>query len=176
MNRYLFIIIPALLIFNTLTGQTTIVKCIENDQKNPDSGDPIVVKTCLYKNFKFKTTSFPDFAGRYFNTKHEVYVLVNKKYIKTTNSNVFNKSQGELVSIINKRIQKDFKDFSTDSTTKKCFTGLHSIPIYKMNDFRISFNNDEIWFEVNWDVPMACRDVDGTIISFKLSQIREYLK
>jgi hypothetical protein len=165
-----------LLIFNVLTGQSLTVKCVEKEIKNPDGKDPIIVRTCFIKNFKFKETSYPDYVGRYFDSEHKVYVLVNKKYIRTVNSNVFSKKQDELVSIINERIQKDFKNFSSDSTDKECFAGLDSIPEYKMNDFEISFQKNEIWFEVNWGLTGACRAVDGTIVSFKLSEIQKYLK
>ena len=45
-----------------------------------------------------------------------------------------------------------------------------------MNDFEISFQNNEIWFEVNWGFTGACRYVGGSIVSFKLSEIRKYIK
>ena len=31
-------------------------------------------------------------------------------------------------------------------------------------------------YEVNWGLSGACRTVDGTIVSFKLSEIKKYLK
>lgn len=176
MMRSHFFVISLLLMFNVLPGQSLTVNCIEKYRKNPDGKVPIIVRTCFIKNFKFKETSYPDYVGRYFDSDYEVYVLVNKKYIKTVNSAAFNNNQEELVSKINERILKDFKDFSSDSAVKECFADLDSIPKYKMNDFEISFQNNEIWFEVNWGLPGVCRSVDGTIVSFKLSEIRKYLK
>ena len=35
--------------------------------------DPILIKTCLIKNFKFIKTSYPDYVGRYVYSEHEVY-------------------------------------------------------------------------------------------------------
>jgi hypothetical protein len=52
---------------------------------------------------------------------------------------------------------------------------MDSIPTYHMDDFKISFNGEEIWFEVNWGLPGACRPVDGTIVSFKMTEIYQYL-
>jgi hypothetical protein len=45
-----------------------------------------------------------------------------------------------------------------------------------MNDFDISFNGNDIWFEVHWDLSAVCRNVDGTIVSFDINQIKKYLK
>jgi hypothetical protein len=162
--------------FNVLAGQSLSVKCVEKETKNPDGKDPIIVRTCFIKNFKFKETSFPDNVVRYFDSENEVYILVGKKYIKTVNSKVFNKNQNELVAIINEQIQKDLKKNLSDSTVKECFSDLNTIPDYKMNDFEISFQNNEIWFEVKWGLPSVCRAVDGTIVTFKISEIQKYLK
>lgn len=82
-----------------------------------------------------------------------------------------------MVSIINKRIQRDFIKFSSDSNSRDCLSELDSIPVYKMNDFEISVDKNEIWFEVHWGIgTIACRAVDGTIVSFKFDEIRKYLK
>jgi hypothetical protein len=176
MNKFHLLVFSFFLVANALTGQSLTVKCVEKERKNPDGETPIIVRTCWFKKFKFKETSYPDHVGRYFYSEHEVYVLVNKKYIKTVNSNVFNKKQHELVSIINKRIQKDFKELLSDSTNADCFTELRSVPAYKMDELDLSFHDDKIWFEANWDMTSACLAVSGTIVSFKLSEIRKYLK
>jgi hypothetical protein len=176
MNKFYILTFSLFLVSNVLTGQVLKATCVEKEKKNTDGKDPIIIKTCLFKNFKFKTTASPDLVGRYFHSEHEVYVLVNKKYVKTVNSTVFNKKQDELVSIINERIQNDFKELSSDSASKDCFRDLRSIPAYKMDELKISFQNDEIWFEVDWDMTSACLAVSGSIVTFKLSEIRKYLK
>jgi hypothetical protein len=99
-----------------------------------------------------------------------------KGYVKTTNSEVFNQNQNKLLAIINKKIQEDYKAYSSDSATKECFLGVDSIPEYEMDDLGISFNGNEIWFEVHWDLGAACRSVDGTIVSFTVNEIKKYLK
>ena len=87
---------------------------------------------------------------------------------------MFNKNQNKLVTTINKRILEDFHKFSTDSNTKECLTEIDSIPTYKMDDFEISFEGNEIWFEVHWGLSGACRNVDGTIVTFKVNEIKKY--
>jgi hypothetical protein len=72
---------------------------------------------------------------------------------------VFNKEQNELIDTINARILKDFHTFSSDPNTKECLTEIDLIPTYKVDDFEISFNDDEIFFEVHWGLSGACRSV-----------------
>jgi hypothetical protein len=174
MKAFYFIIF-FLLAHSASKGQIIKLSCTEKERKSEDGNDPIIIETCLLKNFKFISTSYPDYAGRYVYSEHEVYIRTNNKYIKTTNAKVFNKRQDKLVAIINNRIQQDFREFSSDSNTKECFTDIDSIPEYKMNDFEISFYGNEIWFEIHWGLISACRSVDGTIVSFKLSEIEKYL-
>ena len=175
MKRFSILIIFVLLIHSRSDGQTAKPSCIEKERKNEEGKDPILIKTCRIKNFKFVSTSYPDYVGRYVYSEHEVYIFRNNKYVKTTNSKVFNKNQDKLVAAINKRILEDFHKFSADSSTKDCLTEIDSIPTYKMNDFEISFEGNEIWFEVHWGLSSACRSVDGTIVSFKLNDIKKYL-
>ena len=169
-------IIVFLLTVSISSGQAIKLSCSEKERKNPEGNDPILVKTCFIKNFKFVETSHPDYAGRYVFHEYEVYVKKDNKYIRTTNSNVFNKNQNKLLDTINTRILEDFNSFRSDSSSNECFTGIDTIPTYKMDDINITFSDDKICFVVNWGLPMACRDVDGTIISFKIDDIKHYLK
>jgi len=157
-------------------GQKMNFHCIEKYKKSDNTEDSIIIQTCFLNAYKFVTTSYPDYKGRYTYSEHKVFVLKNHKYLDITNSEVFNGKQNSLVKIINEKIQKDFKDFSADGNTKDCFTGIDSIPTYKMDDLGISFYGNEIWFEVNWDLSSACTSVNGTIVSFKINEIKKYLK
>jgi hypothetical protein len=176
MKLILSIAIFALLKFDPCQGQSLKLTCTERQKKSHYVNDSIIITTCLLKNFKFNTTSYPDYAGRYVYSEHEVYIRTANGYTRTTNSKVFNQNQSELVEIINKRIQADFKALSSDSNTRECLADIDSIPKYAMNDLEISFNGNEIWFEVHWGLSSACRAVDGTIVSFDLEEIKKYLK
>jgi hypothetical protein len=79
------------------------------------------------------------------------------------------------VFIINERIRRDFNEFKADSNSRACLTGMDSVPVYKMNDFEISFYDNEIWFSVRWGLGVVCLPVDGTIVTFKLDEIKKYL-
>jgi hypothetical protein len=173
MYKYISVLLLASIIYSAPRAQLKVT-CSEKEKKADYGNDPIIVKTCILKNFKFISTSYPDYAGRYFSSESEVFVRVNNKYIKTSNSRVFKRNQAELLALINERIQSDYHSFEADSNTKACFLNMDSIPVYKMDELNISFYEDEIWFEVHWDLPIACRVVDGTIVSFKLKELGKY--
>jgi|SRR5450755_1192249 hypothetical protein len=175
-GRSILFILSFLLSYHISTAQHIKLTCTEKELKNGKSQDPILVKTCYIKNFKFVETSYPDDVGRYFDSEHEVYGWVNNKYHKAVNSKVFNKDQDKLVSIINERIQKEYKDDLANPEVKDCLDGLDSIPTYKMNDFEISFFKNEIWFQVHWGLGSVCRAVDGSIVTFKITEVEKYLK
>jgi hypothetical protein len=82
-------------------AQSFKLTCSEREKKNENGTDPILVKTCFIKGFKFISTSYPDYAGRYTSTENVVLVRVNNKFVKTKNSKVFNKRQAILVALIN---------------------------------------------------------------------------
>lgn len=100
---------------------------------------------------------------------------MNKRYIRTTNEKVFNKKQDRLLKVLNDRIRKNFEKFSKNPETKECLTEIETNPTYTMNDFELSFQGNEIWFEIKWGLVSVCRAVDGTIVIFKLNEIKEYL-
>ena len=164
------------MIANISLGQSFKVTCSERERKNADSKYPDLIKTCFIKNYKFVQTFSTDNVGRYVNSEEEVYVYFDKKYIKTNNSKVFNKKQDTLILIINNKIQQGFKKNKSDSTVNECLRGIDSIPIYKMNDLEISFQNDEIQFGIDWGLRYACGPVNGVTVSFKLSEIEKYLR
>ena len=138
MYKYILVLFFASLAYPAPRAQLK-VSCTEKEKKTDYGNDPIIIKTCIIKNFKFISTSYPDYAGRYFSSESKVFVRVNNKYIQTSNSKVFKKNQAELLAMINERIQNDFHSFKTDSNTKDCFLYMDPIPAYKMDELDISF-------------------------------------
>lgn len=174
--RFTFLFIFYAISTTFCNAQKLTFHCVEQSKKSEYPGDSIFIQTCFLNDFKFVTTLYPDYAGRYTYSEHTVFALKNQIYSETTNANVFNEKQSKLVNIINKKIQEDFKKFSTDNNTKDCFDGIDSIPTYTMNDFEIFFTGNEISFAVNWGLPSACRNVSVTSIYFKINKIKKYLK
>jgi hypothetical protein len=163
------------LFYSTISnGQTTRASCSEHYEKNEDGPDSIIIKKCFIKHFKIISTGYPDYKGRY-TFEEELYLKKNNKFIKISNSEMFKSNQSELLLTINNKIQEDFLNFRTDPNSKDCFEGIDSIPKYSLNDLNISFEGNNIWFEVTFGLNSACRAVDGTIVSFPIDQISKYL-
>jgi hypothetical protein len=177
MKQFYATVIVFLLTPGVSFSQPVKLSCIKKERKSDYGKYPILIQTCFLKNFKFISTSYPDGVGRYFpeGEEHEVFALKNNKYVETTNSKVFNKKQSELLDTINARILRDFNKLRADSNTKECLTEIDSIPVYKMDDIKISFNNGEIWFEVNWGLSGGCRAAGGAIVCLKINDIKQYL-
>ena len=79
------------------------VSCTEKFRKNPDGKDPIIIKTCLLRKFKIVTIGTPDYKGRY-GYEYLVYKKRAGGFIKSSNSQLFNDKQNELLAIINQRM------------------------------------------------------------------------
>ncbi|WP_345258378.1 hypothetical protein [Flaviaesturariibacter amylovorans] len=168
-----------LLMLTTAAGaQAPRVRCTERQVKSndPEIKDPVLRTTCYLGSYRFIETAFPDYAGRYVEREHSVFVRVQGRWQRTTNSRVFNGRQGELLARINRGIREEWEGFRADSNTRDCMEGVAAPPRYGMNDLAISFHDGAIWFSVEWDVPMACRAVGGAIITFPLKDVAQYLR
>jgi len=154
-------------------AEGNVVSCSQQENKNDEGGDPIIIKTCLFNSYKTVSTGSPDYKGRY-SYQYELYMKQNGKYVKVNNSALFNQNQNQLLSNINQEIQKDYKIFSTDPVTKDCFKGMTS-PKFTIDQLGIDFDDNKINFSVTFGLSSACMSVDGTTVSFTLDEIQSYL-
>jgi hypothetical protein len=180
MKRLYFTIFIFLLYPNIAKTQSRELHCVETSIKSDnDANDPILIKTCYYKYFKFVTISNPDAVGRYFpeNEEHEIFVQIHGRYIETKNSSLFNNKENELLVTINNKIHQEYLKNSTSDKSKDCFMDADSIrKWYKMDDLEISFEGNKIWFRVSFGLPAICRYVDGVIVEFRFGDIVKYLE
>ena len=151
------------------------VICTEKETKDEDGGeDPVITKTCLYKNYKTISKGYPDYKGRY---SYE-YSLFSKQadgsYVQIENASLFNQYQNELLSLINSEIEKVYDSDSIDPETKDCFDGEPFAP-FSFEQMGIDFEDDKINFNVTFGLSGACMSVDGTTVSFSLDEIKRYL-
>jgi hypothetical protein len=124
----------------TMAQVTNKVTCTEKESKNKDGGDPIYTKTCLYKKYKTISKGYPDYEGRY-SYEYSVFKRQeNGTYVQIKNTMLFNENKNELLSIINSKIEKDYKSYSNDPETKDCFEGA----CMSVDGTIVSFNLDEI--------------------------------
>ncbi len=149
------------------------VTCTEIETKNDEGDDPILVKTCLYKKFKTISKGYPDYKGRY-SYDYSVYEKQeNGSYVQIKNATLFNENKNELLSIINSKIEKDYKSYSNDPENKDCFQGALFIP-FNFDQLAIDFDFDKINFNVTFGLSGDCMHVDGTFVSFNLDEIQKY--
>jgi hypothetical protein len=152
------------------------VQCITEERTNPDSKtDSIIVKTCLWHNYKFVMTGIPDYRGRY-GYAYELFFIDKEQQKKITNSGLFNEKINKLEDLINEIIKNDFDNYKSDPGLSNCLDGV-KFKRFKMDDMGISFNErNEIEFNVTFGLGQACYNDDGTSVSFDMSDLKEYLK
>ncbi|WP_207427606.1 hypothetical protein [Pedobacter sp. SYSU D00535] len=148
--------------------------CEEKEEKNPESEDPIIIKTCSYKNYRTISTGTPDFKGRY-SYENDLYKLEAGRYKKIANSALFNQKQSDLLKQINQKIKTEYLKLLEDPENKECLEGAEPIRDYEMDELRIGFETDQIFFKVEFGLPSACLAVGGTSVSFKLQEVEHYL-
>jgi hypothetical protein len=149
------------------------ITCTEKESKNEDGGGPIITKTCLYKAYKTISKGFPDYKGRY---SYEYSILKkqeNGSYLPIKNASLFNKNKNELLSIINSKIEKDYKSYSNNPETKECFEGISFTP-FNFGQLGIKFESNQIVFNVTFGLSGACMSVDGTTVSINLDEMQKY--
>jgi len=162
------------LTFTTLAQVTNKALCTERESKNKDGGDPILIKTCMYKKYKTISRGYPDYKGRY-TYVYELYKKQpNGSFIQIKNAMLFNETKNELLSIINSKIEMDYAAFANDAETKDCFEGAAFAP-FELDQLGIDFDADKINFNVSFGLSAACMSVDGTTVSFNLDDIETYL-
>lgn len=175
MTRILLVALATLgLTSVTMSQGMNEATCAEIESKNEDGDDPILIKTCFYKRYKTISEGHPDYNGRYYYEYSVFRKQENGSYVKISNDAFFNENKNELLSIINSKIEDDYRSYSNDPETKDCFEGTSFTP-FNFDQLAIDFDVDKIYFIVTFGLYDACMSVDGIIISFNLDEIQKYL-
>jgi hypothetical protein len=153
--------------------------CSENETKDPNQPeDPIIVRTCIWKGYKFMRTGSADNMRRY-SWDYEVYrVMEDKIEISTKNSAVFSINQVELENLINKKVGEELAELKKDEdeVNLECLSNFQ-LPIFKLDDMQVSFDGDQsIVFEVGLGLGSACRPVDVIYVKIPITRVEIYLK
>ena len=166
-------LMPFLLTEKAASISDASASCMETEFENEEGhGEK---KTCLFNDFKTVSTGYANDRNGKMYWIYEISQNKNGKYVKVQNSSLFNLDQTELLKLINERIKRDFTVYSTEAETRECFSDFGRLPVYKMNDLGIDFNNDEIQFHIEFHLPEACDAVGGTVVTFKIADIAKYL-
>jgi hypothetical protein len=152
------------------------IKCITKEKNNPESkDDPIIIITCEWRKYKFINTGQPDYKGRY-SYKYELFLIDKWQTKKVNNSVLFNDKLDQLENLINDKFKRDFDDYVKSAETSECFKG-RTFTKFDINEMGISLTEDnKIEFKVSFGLGSACLNVDLMSASFKLTDIKEYLK
>ena len=151
-----------------------IVMCSEKEMPNPDTEDPIINKTCLFKEYKTISIGSPDYKGRY-SYEYKLYKKQsNGTFKKVKNVSLFNEKKNELLSLINAKIKKEYDLYAQDPESSDCFDQMSFVP-FTFEQLGIDFDNNSINFNVTFGVSGACSSVDGTGIALSLNEIKQYL-
>lgn len=151
-----------------------VVICSEKELPNPDAQDPIINKTCLFKDYKTISIGSPDYKGRY-SYEYDIYKKqLNGTFKKVKNVTLFNEKKYELLSLINAKIKKEYDLYAQDPESRECFDQISFVP-FTFEQLGIDFNNNSINFNVTFGLISACMNVDGTSIEFSLHEIKQYL-
>ncbi|RYY96618.1 MAG: hypothetical protein EOO11_13030 [Chitinophagaceae bacterium] len=159
-------------------AQSLRARCTERSWKSEDSAitDPIIRTTCYLKSFRFQKTAYADYSGKYYEDGFSVFMRVKDRWVRTRNSRVFNKQQGRLLAGINRRIREDWNFLRGDRENDRCFSDDDVLPVYRMDDLRISLSKNSISFSVEWNSSWACRPVSGSTVTYSLKAIAKYLR
>lgn len=150
-------------------------KCSEIEKPNSDLGPPLTIKTCYYKNFKIVSKGYPDYKGIYSHEDTYYYKNSTGNYIKIKNEGLFNNHKNELLSLLNNKVKVDFNELLQSPDSDHCLNTRKFRP-FNFNEIRITFEENNINFSVEYGLCSACRALDGTSISMDLSEIQKYLK
>lgn len=150
--------------------------CEEKHEIDDEFEDPIIIKTCWYRNFKSVSIGSPDYVGRY-SWNHQLSKSEQGKEIEITNSSLFNEKQNELLKQVNQKVKANYQEMlaSDSESDSRCFEGVEAEPHFEMNALGISFDEDRIRFYADFRLSNACFAVGGTTVSFKLKDIEQYL-
>ena len=151
-----------------------VVICSEKELPNPVAEDPIITKTCLFKEYKTISIGSPDYKGRY-SYEYKLYKKQsNGTFKKVKNVSLFNEKKNELLSLINAKIKKEYDLYAQDPESSDCFDQMSFVP-FTFEQLGIDFDNNSINFNVTFGLISACMNVDGTSIEFSLHEIKQYL-
>ena len=96
--------------------------------------------------------------------------------MEASNSEIFNSNQGQLVVLINERLNDFCKQAISEGEDSLCFRDMKCKTGYTMDEFIIDFADNDIRFEVPFFYNIECLLPEWPYAVFDLSEIDPYLK
>ncbi|WP_125185357.1 hypothetical protein [Botryobacter ruber] len=147
----------------------------EEDEIDGEVNDPIITRTCTFRDHKHVAVGEADYKGRY-SWVYSLYKVENGREVKVANSSLFNHRQNELLQQVNKRLQTEFRQIANDPENEGCLDGVEPLRDYKMDELNMYFMEGELVFNVELELGSACMAVSDFHVAYKLEELAPYLK
>jgi hypothetical protein len=155
--------------------QFYIVNCTEELITKAGEEFPTIVNTCKWRDFVFIETGVPDTKGRY-SWESQIFKQYSGDLHSIAKTDLFIPNQlDQLLALINKRLEEDF--LVLKETEPLCFDRKKNFIPFKFDDFRISLaENGTMNFEVLYQLPENCFEINAASASFMMKELRPFLK
>lgn len=176
--KHLLLITTIILFFSCKSKKENtnlIINCVEAKKENSNSPDKILIKTCHYNNFLFKTIGTADYKGRY-SYNYYLFQIQNKDTLEINNSALFSHKAKELERVINQRLKFEYESNSKIEEISDCMKFIE-FRNYKLNEFGISITDqNQMEFNLDYGIGSACFNVSSSSVIIEFSELEEYLK
>lgn len=175
-----YIVITLIFVLNfscKAKAQKTNLKtiCIESTLLDSEYTEPVLIKTCKFKNYLFKSTGIADYVGRY-SYKHELFKINKNDTIQVTNTDLFNNQAIALENLLNSKLKAEYDSNSKIPELSRCMEWI-DFRHYKLNEFGISFTNkNQMEFNMDYQLGSACLNVSVSSIILEYSEVENYLR
>jgi hypothetical protein len=168
MTRLFTYFVLHLLLSLKLSSQTADCKTTETYQG--EDTNPIITKTCTYKNIKTVVIPVGDFTG--YSYKYQLFY--NDHLAK--NSEIFNADQGKLLARVNEAFRSKVNAYKSKPGKKDCFPVKYDFQDQKMNSLGIEFDQDKIKFTCALGLSKMCADIDLITVTLDIKDVEKYFK
>ena len=183
MNLKLIFPIFLLLLFNTpdctfkreIEQEKYHVQCTEREEPSDNELDPILIKTCTYKDFQSVRTGSADYKGRY-SYEYDLYKIDDNVKQKIKNSDLFKSGADKVEKKINQDLRQEYQKNLNNPHIKDCMEWI-DFRHYELDEIGMAFtDNNEIEFYIDYGIGGACFNVAHSILQYKLSDFAQHLE
>ncbi len=152
----------------SLVAQTA--DCSTTETSERENANPIITKTCTYKNIKTITIAIGDFSG--YSFKYQLFYF--NKLVK--NNEIFNKDQVKLLTRLNESFRSKFNTYKSKPGKKDCFPVKSEFQEKNINSLGIEFDEDKIKFTCSLGLSKMCADIDLITVTLNIKDVEKYFK
>ena len=154
MNKIILFLNLTLLLIQTSFAQNAECATVELGDKN----NPILKKTCTYKNIKLVSTGIPDDMGRY-GWSENIFINDSGQEREVVLSQVFGENKDKVQTYLNKEMMDQYNREMQDPELVECLKTIE-LRDYSLDEFKLAFPEKElVYFWIDDRTGGACRNV-----------------